>query len=108
MAVAFLRSAWPWAAEHLPSFLAKFLSHVQIVDDADSCWPWQANRDSDGYGYCSLVYDDLAFFKAHRISLFLASGAVKDIRNVVRHSCDNPPCVRPKHLLEGTHQDNAR
>jgi hypothetical protein len=25
---------------------------------------------------------------------------------MVRHSCDNPPCCNPSHLLEGTQLDN--
>jgi hypothetical protein len=27
---------------------------------------------------------------------------------VIRHTCDNPPCMRPSHLMLGTIADNAR
>lgn len=27
--------------------------------------------------------------------------------HLIRHKCDNPPCVRPDHLVAGTHVENA-
>jgi len=35
-----------------------------------------------------------------------ANGRHVEPGEVVRHSCNNPPCVEPTHLLIGTHKDN--
>lgn len=37
--------------------------------------------------------------RAHRVSFWLATGLEPA---VVMHGCDNPPCVRPSHLYEGS------
>ena len=28
--------------------------------------------------------------------------------NVILHTCDNPRCINPNHLIQGTHQDNMQ
>jgi len=44
---------------------------------------------------------------AHRIAYELSKGPVpKEL--IVRHTCDNPPCCNPNHLIPGTDADNAK
>lgn len=42
---------------------------------------------------------------AHRFVYSMAHGILKTT-DVIRHSCDNPPCIELTHLVKGTHQDN--
>jgi len=68
----------------------------------------------DGYGYVPQANKRIgkktqqrtnAF--AHVISFELFVGQVPD-GMVVRHTCHNPICVRPKHLVHGTQKDNVQ
>lgn len=76
----------------------------------DECWPWKGFRNAQGYGRTWIK--DKGYY-AHRVIFCLANPGVIDLSapvrgewGDVRHSCDNPPCCNPKHLLVGTHQDN--
>jgi hypothetical protein len=45
-------------------------------------------------------------FRAHRISLERKLDRPLLPGYFALHTCDNPPCVNPDHLYEGTKQDN--
>lgn len=80
----------------------RFWSKVD-VRGADECWEWNAHRKASGYG--QFVLSKGIFITASRASLAMVTPLGP--REVARHTCDNPPCVNPAHLVKGTQVDNA-
>jgi hypothetical protein len=69
---------------------------------------WTGALDRDGYGRL-IVWEDgrKRNILAHRLAYALAHPEEDIDGKVIRHACDNPPCVNPSHLLSGTNQDNV-
>lgn len=72
------------------------------VGASHECWEWQFHRDKANYGRFKIGQRSE---RAHRVAYQLAKGEIPT-GLVVRHTCDNPPCCNPNHLLIGTVQDN--
>ena len=87
------------------------------VNRTETCWLWTGSRFGNGYGCLHAPLKDGRRRKllAHRVAYELTYGEIPEGINVC-HSCDAnyPPgdityrhCVRPDHLLLGTHADNV-
>lgn len=77
----------------------------------DSCVAHKQKGDSRGYGSTQRkVFGKWRCVHLHRVAYVNANGlTLEDIEGlVVRHTCDNPRCINPAHLVLGTHADNMR
>lgn len=78
----------------------RLLVNVRYVGE---CWEWTRSTDSHGYGKIKIEGRSRGVHRAVYENIYgpLPKG------QVVRHSCDNPPCFNPAHLLPGTQADNV-
>ena len=70
----------------------------------DECWPWMGGNVR-GYGRFYVGGRQRA---AHQVAWEMENGRPFPAGMESLHSCDNPPCVNPRHISPGTHGDNMR
>ena len=71
----------------------------------NSCWPWQAFRNEDGYG--TFTRHHARPMKAHRLAYEIAVGPIPDGLQI-DHLCRNKACINPAHLEPVTQVENMR
>lgn len=75
----------------------------RMVVAPNGCWEWQGYRARSGYGTLSRNNYPVT---VHRAMMELDGPIPKG--KVVMHTCDNPPCINPAHLVVADQLANAR
>lgn len=83
--------------------IAKFKAVTLPNPTATGCIEWPRARNQEGYGVVAASRESRSY--AHRIAWKIAHPD-EAVPVVVRHGCDNPPCVNAEHLLSGTQVEN--
>jgi hypothetical protein len=85
----------------------KAVFDAQVDRSPEGCHRWIGVLNPNGYGLFR-VFTVGKNTGAHRVSWALANGRMPKKGFVIMHSCDNPICVNPKHLSEGTFSQNTK
>lgn len=70
--------------------------------DPDACIVYPGAKNNRGYGR---RWHKGKLKLAHRAAWEDANGPIPP-GHVIRHTCDNPPCIRVSHLIDGTQSQN--
>jgi len=64
--------------------------------------------DEDGYGHCKVRRFGAQINLVHRLAWIDANGRLPMPGMNILHECDNPACINPDHLYEGTQRENIQ
>lgn len=84
----------------------RFCEKVDVRLDG-GCWEWVGWKNPGGYGRIRDDPPSRRALCAHRVSYSLLVEPIPQ-GAIIMHTCDNPGCVNPAHLMAGTQLDNMR
>lgn len=90
--------------ETISQYAGQFADRYE-VGEPDECWNWIPAPNKAGRGLFHFNYQTEY---AYRVSFVLHNQRDLHKGELVRHTCDNPLCVNPHHLLTGTQKDNMQ
>lgn len=91
------------------SDINRFWSRVAVTANPDKCWLWTGSTKRGGYGRMSITVgpNKERTVIATRVSYFIHNNSIEE-EKLIMHTCDNPTCVNPFHLVQGTNKDNTK
>jgi len=90
--------------EALEGLTLEYILDYNDVDTSGECW--EARRRMTKRGYCWVSHKGQVV-RSSRAVIFVTTG-VAPIGLEASHTCDNPPCLRPDHLVARTHAANMK
>lgn len=81
--------------------------YARISREPSGCWHWMGRTTTAGYGVASCAKFGVFNEYAHRLSYRLFKGPIPS-ELLVRHTCDNPRCCNPEHLVLGDDKANQQ
>ena len=73
-----------------------------------NCVNWMGAKDKKGYGKIGRKLDGKNYHLIHRWVYAYVYGVHPSSDKVVMHTCDNPACINPSHLVMATQADNIQ